>query len=90
MKNLTFNFYFIEVPDEQYFPPFPKSAVNYLLFACTDLILQVGFANIRPDFEKLKMKAENYLKGKKKKSLLRWESLFVVYLFFFLLIVEEE
>lgn len=66
MKNLTFNFYFIEVPDEQYFPPFPKSAVKYLLFACTYVILQVGFANIRPDFEKLKMKAENYLKGKKK------------------------
>jgi len=84
LKIFTDSFYFTELPDKQYFPPFPKSAVMFLLYACVDLILNVGFANVRVDFENLKMKAENHLK--KKMSLLRWESLFIV--FFFLGIVE--
>lgn len=86
LNDLIFNFYLTEVSDKHYFPPFPKSAVMFLLCACAGVILNVGFANMRPDFEKLKMEAENYLK--KKISLFRWESLVIVFLLFFLWIVE--
>lgn len=66
MKNVTIFFYFTEVADKQYLPPFPKLAIT-LLCSCTGVMLNIGFENVRPDFEILKMKAEIFLKKKKKK-----------------------
>lgn len=65
MKNVTIFFYFTEVADKQYLPPFPKLAIT-LLCSCTGVMLNIGFENVRPDFEILKMKAEIFLKKKKK------------------------
>lgn len=62
MKNVTVIFYFTEIEDKKYWPPFSKPAITFLLCACTGVKLSIGFVNIRPGFEKMTKKAEIYLK----------------------------
>lgn len=54
-----------------------KPAITFLLCACTGGMLNIGSVNIRPEFEKLKKKAEIYLK--ENISLMKWKSFFVLF-----------